>query len=478
MPFDIRCPSCSAKLRLDEEPKPRSIVECPKCGNKFPAPARAVSAKPAEPPPGAPPKPSGEDTKRATGVKVQSKQRVHMNEFKLLGIVGGVMLAFILVLAGILWILGRAAKVEDMLAMLPNSCNNVRGVNYAQMKKYPGYKSELDKFYANEVKDAFEKVNAAAGEKGADEWLNYFLIGRDYFDSASEGQVVLFNVKKKLDPAEVAKGLNAKALERNGVTFYRMPADGGGNSMLRNAVLYFPNDTNVLFIKDEGLVIRTPGQQPISWAGVQLDSAIAYKTDKREDRIPGQIGTAGKLAIRGHVWQVIRPTGQLKGYGATLTASMAKDNGLSRVYESGKNVGAIGIWTTIGGRGVRFGFAIELNDAEQASGLVKAVQDGPMGKGDESEVPNGLKQGLPVAGQTEFKEFLQNLSFKSKSAAAYLTSKIETGPEKARSILALFNGTAAQKPAPGGGGFPGPGGPGMPGPGGPGMPGGPMPGPR
>src|ERR1700712_3817115 len=103
----LRCPSCSAKLRLDEAPPLGTMIDCPKCGTAFPV--RNTTAEE---------KPQGPDEKKPKAAKkkkvVQTEAPEFMNEFALLGMVGGAMLGLVLVL-GVIWvILIRAAKVEDL----------------------------------------------------------------------------------------------------------------------------------------------------------------------------------------------------------------------------------------------------------------------------------------------------------------------------------------------------------------------------
>lgn len=454
MPFELRCPSCQAKLRLDEAPARGTPVVCPKCDTAFAAPARAATPKAAEEDDDdakpAPKKKVSEDTKAAVGVRVESKERVHMNEFKLLAIVGAAMGLFILGLGIVLWYLNKAAKVEDMLAMLPTDCNIARGVNYGQMKKYPGYKGELDKHYTGDVKGAFEEFDKAAGGGGADESLSFFVIGRQWHTPTAENRVLLFNVKKPFNREAVAAAMKGKEYDEGGEKYWLLPATSS-NSYLRSGLLYFPNDTTAVLFRNQIATDDKQGRQVFT-AQSMLRSTVAFKTDKREDRLHSKFGAAGKLAIRGHIWQLIRPHGGTKEYIGELAAPVAKDGGLGKVAETGKKAGALGIWVTIGGRGVRLGLALECPDAEAASGLAKAMQEGPLGKGDESEIPNGMKAAVPGSGQSEFKEFLQNLSFRSKNEAAYLLSKMETGPEKARPLLDLFNRDMLATQSGGGGG--------------------------
>lgn len=462
MPFDLRCPLCQAKLRLAEAPAPRSAVECPKCGESFAAPARPAAPKD-EPKKDEPKKPKPtEDTKAATGEKVVSKNRVHMNEYAMLGIVGGSVAVFGLLLAVFLWWLNRAARVEDLLAMLPKNAHAVRGVNYGQLKKYPGYKSILDKHYTGPVKAAFEELDKAAGTGGADTALNYVLLAREMPDTGGDGLSMLFNLKVKVDAAGLAAAIKADTLTQGSETYYRLPASS--NPLTSYAILYSPTPTNLLVIPEPNAAGARPKQKPSAAALARLDQAIGYKSEKPETRFPGDIGTAGKLAVRGHSWEVIRSTGGTKSTAQMFSQYARKglpgNDTKPAPPDPTVKAGACGWWVTVGGRGVRLGYATELDSSEEASGVVKKYQEGPLGKGDESEVPNGMKSALPVSGQKEFLEFLQNLSFRSKGPAAYITSKMETGPDKARPLVDLFTKSIAATPFLGGGGG-GP--PGLPG---------------
>ena len=71
MAFDIRCPECKAKLRLDEAPDPDTPIECPLCGSQFAAPDQAPAAD------GKPAKKAGGPPKR----KKAKKKRTLVPEF-------------------------------------------------------------------------------------------------------------------------------------------------------------------------------------------------------------------------------------------------------------------------------------------------------------------------------------------------------------------------------------------------------------
>src|SRR6478672_5774133 len=116
MAFDIRCPECKAKLRLDEAPDPDTLIECPRCGSQFAAPAAAAPA--------------------ADGKKSAKKKKT--NPAVLLIAIFAGLVCIGLIGWGLHWFVGRAGKVEEMLTYVPGECNWARGVNTGQLAAYPG----------------------------------------------------------------------------------------------------------------------------------------------------------------------------------------------------------------------------------------------------------------------------------------------------------------------------------------------------
>src|SRR4051794_1348702 len=105
MAFDIRCPECKAKLRLDEAPDPDTPIECPRCGSQFAAPDDAAAAADGNPPAKKP----GKVPKRKRAKKKKTNPAV-----LLIAIFAG-LVCIGLIGWGLHWFVGRAGKVEEML---------------------------------------------------------------------------------------------------------------------------------------------------------------------------------------------------------------------------------------------------------------------------------------------------------------------------------------------------------------------------
>ena len=65
------------------------------------------------------------------------------------------------------------------------------------------------------------------------------------------------------------------------------------------------------------------------------------------------------------------------------------------------------------------------------------MKEGPLSKGDDSEIPRALTSIFYVARNRDFTEFMANLEFGSKDACAFLTSKMSV--EKSSMVLTQFN---------------------------------------
>jgi|GEM_PF-2292044 len=447
MAFDYRCPACKAKLRLDEEQAPGAIIECPRCNESFRAPAKAED-KPdpkAEKPKDDKP---AEAQKKKIGKNKMEEERTFMNEFALLGIVGGAMFGLIVTCCIILWIMGRAARVEDMVSLLPVNYNAVRGVSVDQMRKYPGFQPEVDKIYDAPMKEGYTELAKAVGQ--GEESITYLIIAKDASTDGSTSMAYIFRVKKSFDRKALAK-LDGATASGDGYAI----SNANSAAFLRGSTVYCPNDQ--LFVVFKG-----------SDQSGNVSKMAAIAKSEPSDGTRDKIGTAGRLAMRAHFWTIIRPQGAtadwLKNGAALIKTDMGK---LASTMESAT---VLTTWCTVAGRGFRFGAALECPSKDSAKSLVKDIREGKLGKGDESEPPNQLKSALQITSQKkEFGEFMQYVDFLQKDKCAYCTSKLES-PEGSRSYFTFFS--SVYFGAQGGGGIPGgpamPGGPG----GGPGMPGG------
>jgi len=415
----LRCPSCQAKLRLEESPPVGTMIDCPRCSVAIPV----RNAKTEEPPPAAGPAKPEVAKKNKT---VETKERVFMNEFALLGIVGAAMFGLVLVLGGIWFILNRAAKVEDLIATVPESYSALRGVNLEQMRKMPGFKSEVESIYSKEMQAGFGVIAKGLGineEKG----LTYLLIA--YNGNANGNfpaqELYLFRTKEAFDRSKVDKIENIRtAKDPSGRTFY---AFEGTHELpfLQGAVVECPT---------KNLVIVTR----FDLNGVAAAEVGALANGKKTDGTLKKIGTIGKLASKSHFWSIFRAEGPTKGLFASLAAYAAADKEFTKLASTTKNAQVFASWATYGSAGLRCGAGIECASSNDAKELTKFMQEGPLGKGDESEAPNYMRSNLSLVGAKKvWGEVLQSLSFNQQGNAAYIRLKSDN-PENMRIVFDFF----------------------------------------
>lgn len=405
--LEIRCPKCNAKLRFDEPPATGEEIECPRCENLFRAPPPSPTLG----------KPADEPKKEVKKPKaLVTKERVHFSSIILLLIVGTLMSILIGVLMTWWFFLYKAGKAEDMLATVPDNFNVIRGVNTKAMENYPKVQSESGKFYDEEAKGLFSDACKAVGIADPNTALAYFIVAREA-QGGTNPTLALFLTKKSFDPAALGDG-----------KIKVMPG-----SRVQGKVVC-PNNRLIA----------------IAWNGNEDANlnAVSNNANKRpKDGMHTKVGTVGLMAIRGHIWTIIRPTGNLTNYLVEDAAQIKDDGSLSTLRESFAGAKVLATWTSFGSGGVRFGAGLSLTDSKAAKALVKDMKNGPLGQGDESEPPNGIKRALNFL--TGHKEFLQYLEYRSSGETAYIISKV-SDPEKAQPALSVFNN--AQRAAGGVGG--------------------------
>ncbi len=346
MPFDTRCPVCSTKLRLDDAPRPGEKVECPKCGDLFaprsaapkaaaakPAKATAAAAKPAPRRPrdddddedaapargkpanakkGGPKSITEEKTANPNnkGVKRKAKKKV-TNPVFLLAAIGFGFVILAAVFATMIYFLGKAGNVQEMLTFVPSNVNWVRGVNVSQLAKYPGYSAETDKFYTPDIKAAVEHVAKAAGIE-ADTPLDYLIIAKQRDSATSIGTMYVFRMAGRMKADALAAGLGATASPVNGEQAYRFSASAPG--VLANAVMVVPTDRVA--------VVVSPG-------GMQSTLASGSTAGKggKADSFATKLGDTGRKTVSGSIWLLIRTSGYYKKYLGESMAVVSSDFG-------------------------------------------------------------------------------------------------------------------------------------------------------
>lgn len=458
MAFDIRCPECKAKLRLDDEPDSDTPIECPRCGSQFSAPDNAVPApKPNKKAKGT--KSGGGDKAKGNVPKKRKAIKKKVNPFLLLVMIAFAFGGLIAVGAGLIWLANKTGNVEEMLTYVPDNCNLARGVNVGQLTKYPGYKAEQDKFLTSDIQWAADDLAKAAGHD-KEGFLSYFISAKARTESGISGTMYVFRTMKAFKPDEL--GANLQGARENGDGSYTM---SGGTGILNGAMIHMPTKRVI--------VVVPAGTQQRQLMTGSLAGKNGVKGSYAE-----HLDSTGRLVIRGAIWLLIRQTGGLKNYAAD-SLTPVKD-GLKSIHDrAAKSSGMVGVWTTPGGTGVRFGVALQCESSKDAKDLVKAMQSGSLGKGDESEPTNDMRSGgLNFTSDKKlWSEMMQFLEYRSKGECFYIVSTV-SGENNTRRILGVLNsstmGTGSDGPG-GRGGFgppAGAGGPNGAGPPQPGMPGG------
>ena len=444
MAFDTRCPECKAKLQLDEAPDSDLPIECPKCGSLFRAPRPAGASKDD----GGSKKPKDdkapEDKKSKSGAKkpfVAKKKKAkkkRTNPVFLLAAIGFGFIALVVIFSTLIWLAGRASRVEEMLTYVPGDANWARGVNVSQLAKYPGYTGEVTKFLTADVKAAADEFATAAGQDPAI-FVDYLIIAKTHAANGT-GTMYVLRSARSMKPGTGRAIQNATESNVGGETVYKFGARAPG--ILAGSTAYMP--TNRL------MVIVTPSRLQ----DAMINGSTTGKKAKK-DSFAGSLDPTSKLMVRGSIWLLVRMTGSLKPY---LDTSVQKvDQDFKNLHTEAKSAPTFGLWTSPGGTGVRVGIGFECKDAAAAKALVKYMKDGQLGKGDESEPTNQMKTaGISfVQNKKTFGEFMQYLDFRNEKSCAYLVSVVSG--DNAKQLLDLFNkpdmGSDASGGGPGQGGF-------------------------
>jgi hypothetical protein len=168
----------------------------------------------------------------------------------------------------------------------------------------------------------------------------------------------------------------------------------------------------------------------------QLISGSTAGSSNKENSFAGSLNDTSRLAVRSSIWLVVRATGGLKDYPGSVTKPVEQDFG--RLHKQASASPTFAIWSSPGGAGVRLGTGIECGSAKEARDLVTYLQDGPMGKSDESEPPSSMRTSFSmISDKRSFGEFMQYLEFKTKGNCAYMVSKV-SGDNTSR-WMDLFN---------------------------------------
>lgn len=424
MPFDVRCPECSAKLRLDEKPEPREELECAKCGSTFTGKEGVLAAKAydaakpadkskAEKPKADKPAPAGKP--KVAKIK-EFQPRDLTNPLPILGIIAGSFALYVFLAWFTLDQIGKAGRVEDMIAMVPAECNVVRGANLKHLARYPGYKDVLDKYAPPNVKAGLTDI-ATAGKLKEIDTTDYLIVAKN---RPSAGALYVIRCRNEFSADTLSKGLGGTVEKSGGETCYRLPEKG--DNILGGSLMFLPSRRHIIVAQGAG-------------GNELLAASIAAWKDKKKSVVPN-LGDAGQLAVKGHVWVVIQRTGGMAEYLKSSYEELQKDGPMKSMATALEKSKVVAGWNSFGAS-IRFGYAVDCGSASSADSLVRTIKDGPMGKGDDSEPPNSLKRVVTMTSLKEFGAFMADLSYKSSGNAAYLVANMNG--DKAKTMMGFLN---------------------------------------
>ena len=423
MAYQTRCPECQAKLTLDEIPASDEAIECPKCGNQF----TSASAKRTQDDAGDRPekklkkdkskKPKGKkDAGSASPVKIRKTRKKKSNPVILYLMAAGAII-ILAAIGGIGYLLfGRGGKVDEMMTHVPGDFNLIRGMNVGLILRYPGYLPELDQHFNRDIRDVAGELAKAAGEDNAQSFCDYALHAKKKAGGLA-GQLFIIRTRVAIDAKAIGAKLGSES-NADGTAYWR--ANGRGH--MANAIVYSPNN-RLLIVVPNG-----PQQDSIFRASLGGPKA-------KEGTMAGKYGDAGKKITAGHIWTLVNASGDLQNYISSMGEGIKKDFApLGNQMASSK---FFGVWVTFG-TAVKMGAAIDCDSKDTASNIAKNLTEGPLGKGDDSEVPNESKKVLSFSGSKVFKEtFLANVKYTYTGTCAYLQSYMPF--TKSSEMIRIFN---------------------------------------
>lgn len=422
MPFATRCPECRAKLRLDDEPADGETIECPKCGSVF-APGDAGDEVPPAPKPNKKKKkikdkPSaGKRDPKAPRKRIAKKKK--SNPILLFGLLGGALVAMI-VLGIALWlVLGKAGKVDEMLCYVPSECNIVRGINTGQISKYQGFASEMDIYINSNIKTATDDLAKVVGFESGDDLRDYVVIAKSK-TSGRSSTMYIFRARQSFKAESLGESSSLKATDSGGTTYYRAT----GRGLLNGAAVFAP--TNKLLV----VIANGPAQSSL------ISGVAGGGVKNKENMFLGKVGDAGRKIASGHLWILVRNEGPYRTYAKDIGETVKST--FSRFAKASESTPVIGWWTSFSGKGIRFGGGIECADSTVAAEIVDEARNGELGKQDDAEIPNDFKRAVSRSSSKEFREFLSRLNFWRTGKCCYFTAQM--GMEKGKQYTSMFNG--------------------------------------
>lgn len=427
MAYQTRCPECQAKLTLDDIPDADEGIECPKCGNQFTSAAAAAATKGTKggrPEPERKPKKSGKkpqkkgkpDARAGNEVKIRKTKKKKSNKTILYLMAAGAII-ILAAIGGIGYLLlGRVGKVDEMMSHVPGDFNLARGMNVSLISRYPGYLPELESHFNKDIRDVAAELASAAGQDDALGFVDYAVQAKKRQGGVA-GQVIVIRTRTSIDGKAIGAKLGAEQ-NADGTAYYR----ANGRGLMAGAIVYSPNNRLIV-------VVPAGGQQDA------IFRASLGGPKAKESSLAGKYGDAGKKITAGHIWTLVGATGDLQGYISYYGEGLKKD--FPQLGNQMVKSKFLGVWVTFG-TAVKMGAAIDADSKDTAKSIATSMSEGPLGKGDDSDVPNDTKKIMTFSSSKVFKEtFLANISYSYSGECAYFQSYMPF--TKVQEMIKIFN---------------------------------------
>ena len=426
MAYQTRCPECQAKLTLDDIPAADEGIECPKCGNQFTSAAASAAAKGSRPEPEKKPKkkekkgdPKGapkRDTRAGNDIKIRKTKKKKSNR-TILYLMSAGALIILCAIGGIGYLLlGRVGKVDEIMSHVPADFNLIRGMNVSLISRYPGYLPELDPQFNKEVRDVAAELASAAGQDDAREFVDYAVHAKKK-QGGLAGTVFVIRTRTAIDAKAIGAKLGAEQ-NADGTPYYR----ANGRGAMAGAIVFSPNN-RLLVVVPAG-----PGQDAIFRTSLGGPKA-------KDTSLAGKYGDAGRKITAGHLWTLVCATGDMQPYISSMGESIKKE--FAPLGNQMLKSKYFGTYVTFG-TSIKFGAGIDCESKETAKAIATSLSEGPLGKGDDSEVPNETKKVMHFATVKVFKEtFLANIKYTYTGDCAYLQSYMPF--TKSQEMMRIFN---------------------------------------
>ena len=436
MAVELRCPGCRAKLRLPTAPEADSEIECPKCGQVFPADDNIVHAGSAEEEERPRKKPSNDrdddkpkkEAKTADkAVKLKKKNKKRKLKKKktspivlVIAVLGGLMVLGC-VIGALIWFFNRKSASMEMMTYLPADCDEVTGVNLGHLQKYPEFYTTCESTFANTgFKRAGEILSHAIGQE-MNETIDYVVQGTGRSGGTPGGSLVeatVFRTKAEFDTGRLSKLPGAQDYTQDGVKYYTIEdIPELGYPGLR---VFAPTNRIVVFCR---------GDMPDSTFRGMLNG----NKDNPDATVFNRSGQLGKQIIRGTAWKftlygrsIPKPEPPAAGEGRAATQS-GSDQFKKEITDILSASQGSGYKASVGSRDVRGEWVVWYKDSEAASSMLKKWKDKDWIQDSEKDPPRWWKDlaNKSGGGKTAPNVIRDGLAFKQSGETFIVRSSMD-----------------------------------------------------